>query len=352
YVVNLSLGSNYGPHDGTSDYEQFVSGFIDQASTGRAVVVAAGNEREDSSHAHGTFDVNVNNGTVILEMNVGKKGQGKDDMYVDIWLAGQLIGATLTVVSPGSVFVGTYGNGQYDEYFHSTNAGWVGVTNAGDGPSALTGDREILILIRDSGAFENPVPGDLRVAEGKWQIYLTAASGSFDAYLGATEGLEARFVTDISEDGTIGVPATAPQVISVGAYTARTDWLTLADNYDWAGEVIPPATPGALASFSSIGPNRRGDIKPEITAPGQWVMASLSSAAWPDQQGSLSIFWTSREDRRNLFFTPDSIHAVARGTSFAAPVVAGICALLLEADPALSNQGLKDLLTATARVDS
>ena len=353
YVVNLSLGSNFGPHDGTSAYEQFIAGFIEDTSRGRAIVVAAGNSRQDSAHANGTMDAKVGGGTVMLELEVGKRGGGDDNLFVDIWVHSEEKGANFVLVSPDSSYVGRYLNGQFDEInrVKFSMDGWVRVANNMSGANPLTGDKEIEFLILDSGLLEHP-PADTRVGKGTWRIYLTATNGTFDAYLGATEGLEARFVSHVNEEGTMGVPATAPALISVGAYVERTDWLTLADGYTWASELVGESTPGEIASFSSLGPNRRGDLKPEITAPGQWVMASLSSGAWPEEAGSLSMFWTSHEDRRHFFFARDSLHAAAQGTSFSAPLITGICALLLEADPALSNRQLKDLLTATARVDS
>ena len=42
-VVNLSLGSDFGTHDGTSALEQALASFIGPQFPGRAIVVAAGN---------------------------------------------------------------------------------------------------------------------------------------------------------------------------------------------------------------------------------------------------------------------------------------------------------------------
>src|SRR5208337_4484383 len=42
-VVNLSIGSNFGPHDGSMDWEQALAGHVGAAFPGHALVVAAGN---------------------------------------------------------------------------------------------------------------------------------------------------------------------------------------------------------------------------------------------------------------------------------------------------------------------
>ena len=42
-VVNLSLGGDFGPHDGTSVLERGLSAFVGDDKPGRVIVVASGN---------------------------------------------------------------------------------------------------------------------------------------------------------------------------------------------------------------------------------------------------------------------------------------------------------------------
>lgn len=98
---------------------------------------------------------------------------------------------------------------------------------------------------------------------------------------------------------TLSVPADGIHVISVGATSIA----------------------GKIANFSSRGPTDDGRMKPEIVAPGEQVWVSSSSG---------------RYSRSN-------------GTSFSAPMAAGGVALLLQMDPKLSPQGMRDLLQKTAR---
>ena len=140
-------------------------------------------------------------------------------------------------------------------------------------------------------------------------------------------------------------------MISVGAYTARTDWNPAEPGVGSAKTIIGGSVPGTLTYFSGLGPNRKGVLKPEITAPGRWVMASLSSWAWPVRE-YLSIFASPAGGKPLLMVAQDSIHAVSQGTSFAAPHVAGLCALLLQANPDLAGTEIKNILTATASRDS
>lgn len=79
---------------------------------------------------------------------------------------------------------------------------------------------------------------------------------------------------------------------------------------------------GALTNFSSRGPTADGRIKPDVLAPGGgvWMVDPNSS----DQYGK------------------------ANGTSFAAPMAAGVGALLKQAYPKLGPKEMADLLRSTA----
>jgi len=98
--------------------------------------------------------------------------------------------------------------------------------------------------------------------------------------------------------GTIASPASYPEALGVGA--------------------IEPDK--VVAGFSSRGPSIWGDYKPEIVAPGVNIRSSFPGGGYYE----------------------------ANGTSQAAPHVAGLAALLLQADPSLTPDQLEDILKSTA----
>ena len=57
-VVNVSLGTNGGPHDGTTLVDQGIDALV-TAAANRAVVIAASNSFDDGIHATGTLTAGV-----------------------------------------------------------------------------------------------------------------------------------------------------------------------------------------------------------------------------------------------------------------------------------------------------
>lgn len=102
---------------------------------------------------------------------------------------------------------------------------------------------------------------------------------------------------------TVGSPAVAKNAISIGASeNYRPDRGQRADN------------PDELADFSSRGPTADGRIKPDLVAPGTWVLSTRSKYA-PD-----SAFWD----------TYDQYYAYMGGASMATPLAAGCATLVRE----------------------
>ncbi len=128
----------------------------------------------------------------------------------------------------------------------------------------------------------------------------------------------------------IGAPACTHSAISVAAYAA---------NYYTGGGTLAG---GALASFSSMGPLITDSLKPDIAAPGIAVGSSMSSFTDVAYTSIASVDFNGRT------------YGFARlsGTSMSSPVVAGVVALILDANPTLTPAQVKAIIIQTAREDN
>jgi serine protease AprX len=120
--------------------------------------------------------------------------------------------------------------------------------------------------------------------------------------------------------GTVGTPGVAELAITVGAFA---EWSgDPADSWQDDGVYLNP--------FSSRGPVSDGRLKPDISAPGSRVLSAYNGSA--------------------------TSYAIASGTSMSAPHVAGVIALMLDADSSLGisdeeflpHQKVRKILTDTA----
>ncbi len=335
-VINLSLGGHYGSHDGTSLYEKALSNLT---GNGKIIVAAAGNEGASMNH---------------LSYTTG--GTGLSTARQSFWMINE--NSTISAVdmwynSPGQIYVGL---AAYDAQFNL-----IGNTNAiapgqkiEDAPFIVEGTNYGYVTI-DASVTSDPNNGSRRVvfaidshngAVGirncYWTIY-TYGSGTFDAWC-FTGG---NFTTDNNPSiglypgdniKSIGIPSTALKLLSIGAYVTKTQWTDI-DGQTWGQGGNPVLQ--SRATFSSMGPTRDGRIKPDLSAPGEVIVSSLSSFLTIGGNGT---------PRAHIVL--GGKHQKMQGTSMASPHVTGVIALMLERNRGLDYQSAYNILTANTKKDS
>lgn len=338
-VVNLSLGTHIGAHDGTSLFEQCLDALV-EGSSSRAIVAAAGNEKVSHplfTGLHAGYNVEGDMGTNFI---IKSLAQG-NIFYLDIWMAKDSdlsFGIAVREASTGSVIgessmvkPGEADNGLID----GKKISWQ--INATETASPLNGKPHVGLTIVLDNSVSNP--------ENYTFDLLVSGSGSFDAWWYPDKSSSSVLFTNQQGDSgrgfiyvpgdnemNVAIPATAKNIIAVGGYASRTQW----DKGSGCCQVS--FILHDLLPFSSSGPSADPSYtgqKPEITAPGAMIASARSSDSSSDALLDLS----------------DGEHTLAAGTSMATPFVTGTIALMFSADPNYTFEDARRYIIQSAYSD-
>lgn len=287
-VINISLSTNDGAHNGNSLLEQYIStvATIERIT----IVIASGNEGAAAHHIGGRLEI----------LNEVVFNVAPDEFRVIINLYKSLLTRiSLELISPRGISTGEI---YISEGFRDGRIGDSIYQIYDSGPKPFDISGEIGIVLSGIGQYITP---------GSWKIIMRRISeyvGAFDMWLPIAEGLNinTRFLSP-TINNTLGIPATVPNIISVGSYNSVTN---------------------TISPFSGRGREYLGQyIKPDVVAPGEGIYSAIPGGGF---------------DRKS-------------GTSMAAPNVTGICALMMSwgivkgNDPYLYGERLKYYLAVGAR---
>lgn len=329
-VVNLSLGSTYGPHDGTDLQSRYLSAMT---GPGRIIVAGMGNDQSKKLYVDKGFDrdtlstffqpMDSLSGIFIWGDNPGQTFSASVALYdaergmvVD---SSAFIPVDRKVPDGADIVLGRKDAGTgYHVYF---------------GTQLYPGNNKYNMVLNIEGSKREHEYLLLRVVSPEGGIKAWSGASPFESL-----GLGDRY-SEGRGDHTIGEPATGVDVIAVGSYDNRVNFENAAGEvkyYKLQGK------PGEISLFSSLGPTADGRIKPDVVAPGGMLISSFNSFYTGGDMDSLIV------KNNTSFRGKDYSWICMSGTSMACPFVTGSIALWLQADPTLAPDDIKDIFYRTA----
>jgi subtilisin family serine protease/PKD repeat protein len=151
-------------------------------------------------------------------------------------------------------------------------------------------------------------------------------------FAAGNDGIDAENPHGVVDPDSLGAPATAKNAITVGA--SENNRPTPSPNLDsatygtlWPDDYrFPPISNDAtadaaagMAAFSSRGPTDDGRLKPDLVAPGTWILSVFSQAGHPADGGLQYDGWGD---------PPSRWYKYMGGTSMATPLAAGAATLV------------------------
>lgn len=327
-VVNMSVGGQYGPHDGRTPIEEYLASV---ATAGRVFVAAAGNDGAERIHV-GVALASEPQRIALEGIPWGRSVETYVELWsgatdalavaLELWDGDSLLAEQPLLVTAGELLLGALELPERVVLDFAFGMGW-------DDTHRLA--RRTLVLDGSRGSIPSGATLALRVS-GVGHVH--GWINQSDYRFGAARFGTARAEGWVAGDGqhSVTVPATSPHVIAVGAYAVRTSW----SSADGALQTLPALAVGGLARYSSLGPTTAPGFtgtKPDVAAPGSVI---ISARARVVEDGPSAI---------------DRDRVVMQGTSMAAPHVAGVVALMLEANPELTSVEAKRALVRAARHD-
>lgn len=342
-VVNLSWGNSIGPNDGSSLFSQACNNMVGE---GKIFVLSAGNNGDENIHVQKTF---TNTDTALHSFVTFPTINGEKRNWIDVWgEVGKQFCLKISLYKDSTTSSTTniicLNNNTLDTFLVGSKNDTCFLTITAKA-NDYNGKPHILVDVfsKTADKFCVSVLGQNGLVH-MWQGFVN----DYNGYYGSFTAGGFPWGTAGNSNYTLGEMASTQSAITVAAYASKITFKNLAgSNQSYSGYAFP----GQITPFSSKGPTVDGRIKPDIAAPGMTIASAVNSfdvsyaSGGSNYAQSVAKFTFAKNNR-------DYYYAEASGTSMSSPMVAGIVALLLQANPKLTPALIKNIIFKTAITDS
>lgn len=365
-VINISMGNNEGPHDGTDEFPAALANMITES--GAVICVASGNEGAEKAFLYADFtEGNTTIKSFICPTNYTASAWGGVTLYpqalgsMEVWsedetpfdLSFDLIDrktgetvATYTIPSDGRVgAMSSAGaltitvdelvsdNEKFNSVYHGSYV--MGTGSVYPANNRYHAEVNVRLEATSESDFQQYVTA-LRIDGVPGQKVYVYGQAVNQMFTFALQSLNAPGFAESTGDGSNSSLTGAEGVISVGSYVTH--------NFD--PQVYNQYTVGTTSPTSSWGHAPGGKVHPQIKAPGTLIISSMSQdyVNGPEFNEAYDIkYYTYTDDSgKTHYWTPMS------GTSMASPFMAGVAATWLSADPTLTGKDILKIAQETS----
>lgn len=334
-VLNLSLGGNTGSHDPNSQTAILLDGLAEDAM----ICVAAGNEGESPMAIQKNFS--RMSGLNLNTFMTGATSDALPMVYSAEFWSGNATQFECSLVIYDKLDQKIVSSQKVTGNETYTASNWEALGDVFTGSVSVSSGID-----RQTNRFYVVMNNTLQYKGSSTKVFgvnITGKAGEkcyayINTYMNAAQEVffTSQNITGYiggTPDGSINGFGCGKKVLSVGSYTSRTSAPYIGNgNYTGSGTI------GAISSFSSYGELADGRQLPDICAPGQQIVSSISQYYYNKQKLGERVNALSTE------FDHTSAYYPFQGTSMATPFAAGVVALMLEANPDLTSDEILDIL--------
>lgn len=358
-AVNLSIGSNSGPHDGTDNQTSALNALGDRA----IICVAAGNEGDTQVSIVRNFTATDNSfKSIFWDGNYNYSG------IADVWSDNstpfdfelQVLDTTTGTVKYSTSIKGgeettftlatsnftspTYQHAAaFDEAFSSSNLIVKSSKNTNT-------NNRYSVTLSGQISYNNSTNRDKKLVlaiavKGSAGQRVVACSDMADFY-----SLNVPGYVDGNAAMSINNLACGKKTISVGAWNARNQIASLFGQALTYGDMTGLEL-NEVAGYSSYGTLCDGRVLPDVCAPGTAIVSSIST---PYAEGILKqdANYVNYFSANQPYNNRDNYWEAEQGTSMATPIVTGSIVTWLEAKKDITVEQARDAIKKGAVIDS